>query len=432
MKKLFYLTCLLLLTACSSEKTDEELLEQDRTALQEKLISGKVVPYKFVKLMFRGYASDDTGTPEFKSFKKESDVLVKKIMELDHADELSIKDCWSMYQVYTKMDQFVTKTDEDQFPTIADAFSKHWNGTKSSHFFKDKAKLEQEAREHGFLTILAMASKDLGTEIALYECAETDPEQLPDTELKGLLRFLRGFVFMEKGFYYLSENEYTQNLEWLKKNQKLDFSFTMQALQLGHLNKEEFRTAYHGMNLLFRGVDRLMMERDSDGERAVEDFEAVLKDCNKLKLDNELVWTVAIYVALKKGNKDQAIASLKKLKESKLLLPEDREIVEESIAYLKKGDSEKVANDLYDKIFMLKIAGNFLYNRIAQVNTNKLIRQKHTPNASKMAKKVAILSEAVNQIDKFRNGETLKDVSKTAKKEGEKLLDEAKELLPEF
>ncbi|WP_343605697.1 short-chain dehydrogenase [Fluviicola sp.] len=432
MKKLFYLTCLLLLTACTSEKTDEELLEQDREALRENLISGKVVPYKFVKLMFRGYASDDTGSAEFKAFKKESDGLVQKIMELDHADELSIKDCWSMYQVYTQMDDFVTKTDEDQFPTIVDAFSKHWNGTKSSQFFKDKAKLEEEAREHGFLTILAMASKDLGTEIALYECAETDPEQLPDTELKGLLRFLRGFVFMEKGFYYLSENEYTQNLEWLKKNKNVDLSFTMQTLQLGHLNKEESRTAYHGMNCLFRGVDRLMMERDIDGERAVEDFESVLKDCKKLKLDNELVWVVDSYVQLKKGNKEQAIVSLKKLKKSDLLLPEDREIVEESITYLKKDDSEKVLKDLYDKVFMLKITGNFLYNRIAQVNTNKLIKQKQVPNASKIAKKVAVLEEAVGQIDRFRKGKTLKEVGEAAGKEGGKLLDEAKELLPEF
>lgn len=432
MKKLFYLAFLLFISACSSEKTDEELLEQDRLALNENLTAGKVVPYKFVKLMFRGYASENQGSPQFKAFKKESDGLVQKIMKLNHADEISMKDYWNMYQVYTKMDGFVSKTDEDEFPTLVDAFNKYWNGATSAHFFRDKAKLEQEAREHGVLTIIAMASRSLGTEVALYECAETDPDRLPDTELKSLLRFLRGFVFMEKKFYYLSENEYTSNLKWLKQNKTADLSLTMKCLNLGHFNQKESHIAYRGMNHLFRGIDRLMMEREIDQERATEDFEQVLKDCRALKIDNELVWSIDVYVQLQKGNNDKAIVSLRKLKKSNLLTAEDRGIIDESISYLKKDDPETVSKDLYDKLFLLKIAGAFVYNRMQDVNTGKVIKSRKIPNASKIAQKAAMLESIVNQIDRFSNGETLKDVTDQAEKEGENLLNDAKELIPEF
>ncbi len=432
MKKLFYLSVLLLLTACSSEKTDEELLEQDQITLNENLISGKVVPYKFVKLMVRGYASDDKSSAKFKAFKHDSDKLVQKIMELDHADELSVKDYWTMYQIYDQMDEFVTQTDEDEFPVIVDAFRKSWNGTKSADYFKGKAKAEQEAREHAFMTILAMASSSLGTEIALYECAETDIEILPDSELKSNLRFLRGFVFMQKGLYYLSENEYTNNLAWLKKNKNIDLTYTINSMQLGKFDKKQSYVAYRAMNHLYRGVDRMMMERDIDHERALEDFEQVLKDCKTLKIDNEAVWAIDVYVQLEKGNNDKAIKSLNKLKKSKLLTADDKALIDESIEYLKKDDSETVLTEVYDKVFMMKIASSFTYNRLKQVNANKLLKNSKVPNASKIAQKTAVLEKTVNQIEQFSNGETLNEATKKASEEGESLLEEAKELLPEF
>lgn len=432
MKKLFFLSCIFFVAACSSEKTDEELLELDRAALNENLLSGKVVPYKFVKLMFRAYASDDTTSVQFKGFKKESDALVMKMMELDHADELGVRDYWTMYRLYTKMDDFVTKTDEDQYPVIVDAFGRYWDGRKSSRFFKNKAKLEQEAKEHAFLTILAMASSSLGTEIALYECAETDLDQLPDSELKSDLRFLRAFVFLQKGFYYLSEKEHTDNLEWLKKNKQADLRYTINMLHLGHFNKEESFIAYRAMNHVYRGIDRLMMKREKDHKRALEDFEQVLKDCKTLKIDNELIWTIDVYVQLEKGNKKQAIISLNRLKKSKLLNEDDKQLIDESISYLEKDDSEKVSKELYDRIFMTKVAGSFMFNRLKEVNANKFIKGSHVPNASGIARKTALLEKAVDQMERFSNGETLNEAAGEAGAEGKNLLDKAGELLPEF
>lgn len=429
MKNLFYVLALFLFSACSSEKTDEELLEQDRIALNESLVSGKVVPYKFVKLMVRGYASEDTTSAKFKAFKRDSDKLVQKILELNHAEELSVKDYWAMYQVYDQMDEFVTQTDEDEFPVVVDAFRKFWDGTKSTHYFKGKEKATQEAREHAFLSVLAMASSSLGSDVALYECAETDVELLPDSELKGQLRFVRGFVFMQKGFYYLSENEYSNNLKWLKNNKNLDLRYTINALQLGKFNQEESYTAFRAMNHLYRGIDRLMMEREIDQERALEDFEQVLKDCKKLKIDNEAVWAVEIYVYLEKGKNDKAIASLNKLKKSKLLTADDKVLVDECIGYLKKDDSESALKEVYDKVFMLKIASSFTYNRIKNVNANKLLKNSKVPNASKIAKKTKVLENAVEQIDSFSNGETLKEAAKKAGEEGESLLEEVKGLV---
>jgi hypothetical protein len=428
-KKLFYCSLILLAAACSSEKTDEELLEQDRIALNENLVSGKVVPYKFVKLMVRGYASEDTTSVKFKAFKRDSDKLVQKILKLNHADELSVKDYWAMYRIYEQMSEFVTQTDEDEFPVIVDAFRKFWDGTKNANYFKGKEKAEQEAREHAFLSVLAMASSSLGSEIALYECAETDVELLPDSELKGQLRFLRGFIFMVKGFYYLSENEYSNNLEWLKKNKDLDLTYTINALQLGKFNKEQSYTAFRAVNHLYRGIDRLMMEREIDHERALEDFERVVKDCKALKIDNEAVLAIEIYVHLEKGENDKAIASLNKLKKSKLLTAEDKVLIDECIEYLKKDDSEGALKEVYDKAFMLKIASSFTYNRLKNVNTNKLLKNSRVPNASKIAKKTKVLENSVEQIDSFSNGETLKEATTKASEEGESLLEEAKKLV---
>lgn len=429
MKKLIYLSLLLFLTACSSEKTDEELLELDRVALNENLVSGKVVPYKFVKLMIRGYASEDTTSAKFKAFKKDSDKLVRKLLKLNHADDLSVKDYWAMYQIYDQMDEFVTQTDEDEFPVIVDAFRKCWNGTKSTNYFKGKEKAAQEAREHAFLSVLALGSSRLGSEIALYECAETDVELLPDSELKGDLRFLRGFIFMQKGFYYLSENEYSNNLEWLKKNKNLDLRYTINSMKLGTFDQKQSYVAFRAMNHLYRGVDRLMMERNIDHERALEDFGQVLKDCHTLEIDNEAVWAIEVYVNLEKENTGKAIASLEKLKKSKLLTSDDKKLIDESIDYLKKDDSETVLKEVYDKVFMLKIASAFTYNRLKDVNTNKLLKNCKVPNASKMTKKTEVLENAVDQIDQFSNGETLKEAAVKAGEEGENLLEEAKELI---
>lgn len=429
MKNLFYVLALSFLSACSSEKTDEELLEQDRSALNENLVSGKVVPYKFVKLMVRGYASEDTTSSKFKAFKHDSDKLVQKLLALNHADELSVKDYWTMYQVYDQMGDFVSRTDEDEFPVVVDAFRKFWDGTKSAQYFKGKEKAEQEAREHAFLSVLAMASSSLGSDIALYECAETDVELLPDSELKGQLRFVRGFVFMQKGFYYVSENEYSNNLEWLKKNKDLDLRYTINALQLGKFNREESYTAFRAMNHLYRGIDRLMMEREIDHERALEDFEQVLKDCKKLKIDNEAVRVIEIYVYLEKGKNEKAIASLNKLKKSKLLSADDKTLIDECIGYLQKDDSESALKAIYDKVFMLKVASSFTYNRIKNVNTNKLLKNSKVPNASKIAKKTEVLENTVEQIERFSNGETLKEATKKAGEEGESLLEGVKELV---
>lgn len=88
--------------------------------------------------MVRGYASDDMTSVKLQAFKKDSDKLVQKMLKLNRADELSAKDYWAMYQIYDKMDAFVTKTDEDEFPVIVDAFRRFWNGTKSVHYFKGK------------------------------------------------------------------------------------------------------------------------------------------------------------------------------------------------------------------------------------------------------------------------------------------------------
>ncbi len=146
-------------------------------------------------------------------------------------------------------------------------------------------------------------------------------------------------------------------------------------------------------------------------------------------MDNEAVWAVEIYVYLEKGKNDKAIASLNKLKKSKQLTADDKALVDECIGYLQKDDSESALKEVYDKVFMLKIASSFTYNRIKNVNTNKLLKNNKVPKASKIAKKTKVLENAVEQIYSFSNGETLKESTKKAGEEGESLLEEVKGLV---
>lgn len=68
----------------------------------------------------------------------------------------------------------------------------------------------------------------------------------------------------------------------------------------GRLNDEQTHVAFHSMNYLFRGFDRMRMERKMDKERSLEDFEVFLNDMNKLGIQNELVWGITAYLNLKK------------------------------------------------------------------------------------------------------------------------------------
>ena len=382
MRKLILSIVLLqtLLVSCSDEnKTDQELLDRDKKELRENLKSSKVTFYKFGKIAVRSSASKDTKSAEFKSFKSSFDRVYKNLVKhnISSEESLSLLDYVSIYRDYNKMEDFIMKTDEDKFPTLIEAFALNGDEAKiNKHkYLKGEEKEFVENVEHSVLSAVVLLSRNLGKEVALYECAETNPGKLPDSEIKTLLHLFRGFLFFEKGYYYLSEDEISKNITWLNKNEKVDLPYTRSIFKWNNQDNVKTHLGLHAFNHLFRGFDRLMMERTIDEKRALQDFEMFLKDANKIGLDDELTWSIESYLYLKNEENEKAIASLTKLKSSDLLSSKEKESIDESIAYLKNREPGKVLNGAYDKYFLSKIATKYVFAILSEVDWKKNTRR---------------------------------------------------------
>ncbi|MGD1843014.1 MAG: hypothetical protein ACFB0B_19290 [Thermonemataceae bacterium] len=431
-----YITTLLLLVLIfpvgCSEKTDEELLERDKDALEESLDSYKVNTYKFAKISIRASVEKDTISSEFQSFKKDLDRISNQLVKYNtNAENLSVLDYISMYRDYKRMEAFISKTDEDTFPTLIDAFNViHGDSTSETReYYVGEEKEYVQNIEHAVLSAIVILSRDLGKEVALYECSKTQPTLLPDSEIKTLLQFFRGFLFFEKGFYYLSEDETSRNIDWLNNNKNIDLPYTRVFFQWGNLDQKQTHTGFHALNHLFRGCDRLMMEREIDEERALQDFEAFLQDANKIGIDNEIVWAIETYLYLKYEENDKAATALAKLKQSSLLSSDEKEVIDESIEYLKNREAGKVLNGVYDKYFLGKIVTKYILSILSKVDWKKVLKDQNIPHVDEIFETIESLENFVEGLEKYSSTDNLKEVGEEIKNKQEGLWEKAKELV---
>ena len=438
MKKTLFILLTFMILGCSKEpKTDSELLTKDKTDLAESLQSYKVTTYKFGKIMIRASVATDTISPEYQVFKsdlKKIAILVLNIGEKGTGN-LSVLDYISIYRDYKKMEDYIAKTDEDIFPTITESFGVIYDNIdpKKQPFTTGKQKEYQQNVEHVILSAIVLLSKDLGKEVSLYECSKTQPDLFPDTELKTLLMYYRGFLFFEKGFYYLSEDDFTRNIKWLNEHQDIELPYVKSLFKMAALDNMQTHIAFRSMNHLFRGFARLTMDRDIDKKRALEDFEAFLKDSKEVGIDNEMIWAVETYMYLQNNEKDKAIVSLTKLKSSKLLSTKDKKSIEESIAYLKERESGDILNDVYDKFFLGKIASKYMLSVLAEVDWKKLMKENDVPHTDEMFETIDKFKEFIEQMENYSNKDKLKEIGKEAtdeiKNQGKNLWNKANELL---
>lgn len=418
---LFLLACSLGFSSCSdADKTDQEMIDQDLKTLKESLNTEKVIGYKFCKLMMR--ASADKTSKHHGAFKNQLEDNMKRLMKLDQSKHLSVSEYLKMYSDYAQMRDYIVKTDEDVFPTFLESSSSFYGSGRKKKQLQGKAKLKQEAYEHAVLSAVVMLSRDLGKEVALYECSEIDPEQLEDSEFKSLILFYRGFLFCEKGLYYLSERDLTANIEWLEKDTKTDLKWVRFFFGWKKQQNKQARTGFLSMNYLFRGLDRALGERDIDHERSLEDFEHFLKLSKEMGVSSELTLSIEAYVALKKGENDRAIMALTKLKDSPKLSDAEKNVIEESITHLQNDEADEVLDELYDKLFLAKIASNYMVEKTASIDWQTFLRKQHVPNSRKMMGTVTTFKSVVSAIERHASGESIKE-------EGESLWDEAKGLM---
>jgi len=420
-------------TGCSDEKSDEFLLQKDREALKESLDSYKIMPYKFGKLCIRSAVSTDTTSEDIKAFKEKFGHLGRRLAyyeKYESLDDMSVMDYVRLYKDYSDMNDMIENTDEDIFPPLTTAFSIIYGDSLSKpKRFEGQSKLVVQNAEHAILSTLAVLSKSLGKEVALYECYKTNPELLPDSEIKSLMLYYRGVLFFSKRLFYLSEHQFTQNINWLANNKDTDLSLTRGVLQWPNLSNEQAHNAYLGLNYLIRGVVRMQMEREIDEQRSVEDFGRFLTQAEKAGLDNELVWAVGAFYNVKVENKQQAISYLKKLKRSELLTDKELETIDESIAYLKERDGESLFTGVKDKFFIGKIVSRYVYKQLKEVPWKKVLKEHDVPYTDEMFASIKQVQELSDKINANVSSFNLENAGDKIKEESEGLLEKANELL---
>lgn len=421
----------LLFISCSETKTDALLLELDKKKLAESINYDKIVFYKFAKIAIRSNAVQDTTDANFKRFSASSNNLFKTLnnVNIDSGKNISAIDALLIYQDYRKIKSFVKETDEDNFPTLLEGFNKMYGDkTQKLALLAGEQKNYNQNLEHAVLSVATLAAKSLGPEFALYECSKTQPENFKDSEEKSLLEFIRGFLFLSNNLYYLSEDGFSRNIKWLENNKQIPLPFTKAFFGWKNLNDEQANTGFHAMNCLFRGVDRLMMEREIDEKRALEDFELFVNDANKLGLENELVWTVESYLYLKQEKPEKAVVSLNKLKTSPMLSNSEREAIDKTIQYIKDRETGAKLNSVYDKAIMYRIATKYMFSVLAKINWEKVLKEQGVPHTAEVFSTLKKFNDLSAKVDYYTSKNTIDKGTENIKKEGSELIDKAKDL----
>ncbi|MCT4665822.1 MAG: short-chain dehydrogenase [Flavobacteriales bacterium] len=428
------LAIIFLQVSCTFEEdSDQYLLEKDKKELAGSLKSDKILIYKFGKIAIRSSAVKDPLSDDLKDFQKDlqsvSEVMLDN--EVDDLESLTVLDYLKMYRTYRSLKKFVIQTDEDIFPTLIESLNFVYGDSnlRSEPFMQGEERIQAQNIEHALLSIMVLFSKDLGKEVSLYECSKTNPESLPDSEIKGLLQFCRAFLFFEKGLFYLSEDEISRNINWLNENQKMDLRYTRMFFRWGHLNDETTYKKFHAINHLFRGMNRLMMEREIDDKRALEDFEVVINDAHALGVDNELIWGVETYFYLKNDEPEKAILAMSKLEKSKFFSQREKKHFRESIEYVKNRKSDDMLNGVFDKYFLSKVASKYLFSILAEVNWEKVLKDEKVPHVEKIFENKRRVEKIIQKIEKYSSAEGIEEKGEQIKQESKRIWEKAKGLL---
>lgn len=423
---------LFIAAGCSSPDTDAELLALDKEKLTENLAYDKITFYKFAKIAIRSSAVQDTTKPEYKKFGKHLNTVLNSLskVDTDSGKSISAVEALMLYKDYRAVKGFVKETDEDIFPTVVEGINNiYGNDGALSPLLTGKKKTETQNIEHAILSMVVLATRDLGQPFALYECSKTQPELLPDHETKTLLEFVRGFLFFSNNLFYLSEDGLTRNINWLDKNQHVPLPYTKAFFGWRNLSDSQTHTAFHSFNYLFRGFDRLRMEREIDEKRGLDDFEKFLEDTKKLGLETELTLAIESYLYLKREDKEKAVAALFKLKQSPLLSNSEKEAIEKTIVYVNDREAGKALNGVYDKLFLSKIATKYMISILAKIDWQKVLKANNVPHTDEIFAAVHKVQKISNAVSSYTSETTIEKGKKELKKKGTDLLDGAKSLL---
>jgi hypothetical protein len=430
--KFFMLIIAASFISCSETKTDEVLLELDKKALEQNINYEKITFYKFAKIAIRSSAVKDTLNPEYRLFSQKSQHLLQSLsnVNIDSGQSPSVVDALLMYNDYRSVKKFVKEIDEDIFPLLTEGLSGMYGNKNEVQLLSSKSdKVYFQNLEHAILSMLVLGTRDLGKEFALYECGKTQPELLADSEEKTLLEYVRGLLFFSNKLYYLSEDGISRNIAWLNKNKNIPLPMTKGFFRWGNLSDEQTHTAFLAMNHVFRGFDRLMMEREIDEKRAMEDFEAFLASTQKLGLQNEIIWAIEAFLYLKKEQPEQAIVALTKLQKSPLCGTDEQKTLATTIGYLQDRKPDKALNGVYDKVFIGKIASRYMFSVAAKIDWEHVLKANNIPHTAEFFAALRKFRQISDQVASYGKPDVIEAGKNSLKKEGSDLLNKAKGLL---
>ena len=435
-KILLLFSFLLISSSCfnaAEEKTDQALLEKDRKTLENSMDSYKVLVYKFGKIALRSSTQKEGLSAEHQEFQEKLTRVSSKLQKQnpDGTLNLSTMEYLSLFKDYRSMKTYVEKTDEDIFPTLFQGLSTDFGKDTSEKMtvLTPEEKVHEQNMEHAILSGVVLLSRDFGKKISLYECSKTNPELMKGNEGKALMQYYRGFLFFDKGLYYLSESEISENIRWLNANPTADLTYTKEAFGWTGATDRHSYVGFLSMNHLFRGFDRLMMNREIDEQRALEDFEAFLKGTNEIGMSNEATWGIETYLYIKKEEPEKAIAALNKLKTSDLLSDKEKKSIDQTIGYLKDRETGKVLNGVYDKYFLSKVITKYMFAVLTDVDWKKILKEQDVPYTDEAFKTIDAFKSFLENMEQYTSGEQLKEVGKDLKETGSGLFDKAKELI---
>ena len=456
MKKTILLFFLLILISCgdkesssvSKEKENKEqrnpkFIKKDIAKLEDHFDSYKVLFYRFGKIAMRSsVVKESEQSAEFMEFKSKMESMNNRLGESENAS-LSPMDYIGIYRDYRSMKKYVLATDEDIFPTLSDAMNAPKEGEPKVEIqlLTGEEKIRTQNVEHALLSIVVLFAKDFGTGVSLYEASKTNPDLFSEGEEKTLLQFFRGFLFGYKGFYYLSEQELTSNIEWLNNNPNAKFKISKELKTWNGDTNAQIHAGFHGFNHLLRGYDRIMMDTDADKQLGLKDFEIFLADANKIGLNNELTWAIETYVYINQEESEKAIASLTKLKSSTFLSTKEKKSIDEAIGYLSDRESDKMLNTVYDKVFLGKIVSKYMFRIMSEVDWKQILKDQKIPHTDELVQTYDKFNEIFQGINthgeldledaKETALETAKQAGEGIKEGGKKLWEKAKGLLSE-
>ncbi|WP_298417890.1 short-chain dehydrogenase [uncultured Kordia sp.] len=413
-----------LLSSCSFLEDDGLTpIEKERLELEESVYSYKVLFWKYMKMAQKAQYVNKDVYPELLPVKEKLgniENLAKMYNKKSNNDELSALDYVSVYKDFTETKDYIKETDEDILPSILE-----FNHSKNKKELTAEEKELYKSGEHFLFSAAAMLFRDLGREIALYEITKVDMEKFPEGEEKCLYRLFRSMLFLEKGMIYLTEEELTQNINYIANNKDVDFTSYYLFLYGKQLSREQAKDVSLSINYLLRGVDRLIIGGEKE-QGALDDFQAFLDIANKLGVQTELTLAIETYLHLKNEDSEKAIVSLLKLKESNMLSDKEKKSIDEAIEYLKDREPGKVLNSVYDKYFLSKIVMKYSWNKVKELDWRRFMKERGFENADVLFDKINTVREFVENIEKYTTEQGIKEAGKELKEGSEELWDKAK------